>query len=70
MSLSLGLSVTRSLVELFSQPFGPSASLSPSKSIIIYVLSVTKSIKQYVLSVTVLTLWVAPPEVFYSWYRI
>ena len=24
----------------------------------------------YVLSVTVLTLWVAPPEMFYSWYRI
>ena len=24
----------------------------------------------YVLSVTVLTSWVAPPEVFYSWYRI
>ena len=24
----------------------------------------------YVLSVTVLTLWVAPPEMFCSWYRI
>ena len=24
----------------------------------------------YVLSVTVLTLWVAPPEMFCNWYRI
>ena len=24
----------------------------------------------YVLFVTVLTLWVAPPEMFFSWYRI
>ena len=31
---------------------------------------VSKDSPIYVLSVTVLTLWVAPPEMFYGWYRI